>query len=517
MAHLQRCSPLLLCLPSLLSAQGAPGWRVHEMTRPHPPSIATAAVFPVAPPAGAVVLFDGTSLRHWVGADGKPARWTLGKGYFEVRPGTGTITTVDSFGDMQLHLEWAEPVPAKGEGQDRGNSGVFLMGRYELQILDSWQNETYTDGQAGAMYGQHPPLFNASRPAGAWQSYDVFFRRPRFDAAGALATPARVTVLQNGVPVQNNVELSGPTSWLSRLPYKAHPDRLPFGLQDHSFKVRFRNIWVRPLPEGDAPPPPRKIHRVADGVTASLIGAYNEGNNAAAIVFYDGRLSVDLGDGPMPLVADNDSSFSIEGVDAAVRFSRDAAGRVRGFEFEVGGVRRQFERRTEANRQVGRIRTPQGEILFLLHDATPRHKESFLRLAAAHYWDSLTFNRVIKGFVIQGGCPDTPEGFSDSPYLLAPEFTDSLKHIYGAVGAGRDDNPGELSAGCQFYIVVNPKGIPRLDNHYTVYGQVIKGMDVVEQIASAPKDSTDTPRTPVSLHVDVITLTAEELRRLSSP
>jgi peptidyl-prolyl cis-trans isomerase B (cyclophilin B) len=168
-----------------------------------------------------------------------------------------------------------------------------------------------------------------------------------------------------------------------------------------------------------------------------------------------------------------------------------------------------------ATHQVARIRTPKGEILFLLHDQTPRHKASFLRLAATHYWDSLTFNRVIKNFVIQGGCPDTPAGFADSPYLLAPEFTDSLKHIYGAVGAGRDDNPGELSAGCQFYIVVNPKGIPRLDHHYTVYGQVIKGMDVAEAIASTPKDSTDTPRTPVTLHIDVVTMSAAEIEALS--
>ena len=162
--------------------------------------------------------------------------------------------------------------------------------------------------------------------------------------------------------------------------------------------------------------------------------------------------------------------------------------------------------------QVGRIRTNMGEILFVLHDQTPRHKASFIKLAASHYWDSLTFNRVIKNFVAQGGCPDTPQGFGGSPYLLAPEFTDSLKHVYGAVGAGRDNNPGQLSAGCQFYIVANKQGLPKLDNHYTVYGQVFKGMDVVEAIVSAPKDSTDTPLKPITLHIDVITMTAEQLR-----
>lgn len=163
--------------------------------------------------------------------------------------------------------------------------------------------------------------------------------------------------------------------------------------------------------------------------------------------------------------------------------------------------------------QVGRIRTELGQILFLLDNRTPRHKESFLRLAASHYWDSLTFNRVIPNFVAQGGCPDTPEGFGGSPYLLAPEFNDSIRHIYGAVGAGRDDNPGQLSAGCQFYIVANRQGLARLDNHYTVYGQVFQGMDVVERIVHVPRDSTDQPHTPIHLTVDVIEMSADDLKK----
>jgi len=168
--------------------------------------------------------------------------------------------------------------------------------------------------------------------------------------------------------------------------------------------------------------------------------------------------------------------------------------------------------RTARTYDVGRIRTDMGEILFVLYDQTPRHKASFMRLAASHYWDSLTFNRVIKGFVAQGGCPDTPQGFGGSPYLLAPEFNDSLKHVYGAVGAGRDDNPGQLSAGCQFYVVANKQGIPRLDGHYTVYGKVFKGMDVVEAIVSVPKDSTNNPLKPIKLRIDVVTMTADELK-----
>jgi peptidyl-prolyl cis-trans isomerase B (cyclophilin B) len=161
---------------------------------------------------------------------------------------------------------------------------------------------------------------------------------------------------------------------------------------------------------------------------------------------------------------------------------------------------------------VGRIRTNMGEILFVLSDETPRHKASFIKLAGTHYWDSLTFNRVIKNFVAQGGCPDTPQGFGGSPYLLAPEFRDNLTHVYGAVAAGRDNNPQQLSAGCQFYIVANKQGLPRLDQHYTVYGQVFKGMDVVERIVSVPKDSTNKPFTPIPLHVDVITMTADQLK-----
>ncbi len=162
---------------------------------------------------------------------------------------------------------------------------------------------------------------------------------------------------------------------------------------------------------------------------------------------------------------------------------------------------------------VGQIKTEMGEILFWLYDETPHHKESFMKLAAAGYWDSLTFNRVINNFVAQGGCPDIPEGFSDSPYLLAPEFTDSLRHVYGAVGAGRDNNPEKLSAGCQFYIVQKKEGLARLNGDYTVYGQVFKGMDIIDQIVEVPTDSTDAPLSPIKIDVNVINLTAEELKK----
>ena len=149
---------------------------------------------------------------------------------------------------MQLHVEWMAPSPAKGEDQDRGNSGVFFGGgRYEVQVLDNYQSQTYPDGTAGALYGQYPPLVNACRKPGEWQAYDIVFETARFDAAGKLTKPARATVFHNGVVVQHATEYTGPTTWKARPPYKAHPDRLPLGLQDHGNAVRYRNVWLREL------------------------------------------------------------------------------------------------------------------------------------------------------------------------------------------------------------------------------------------------------------------------------
>ena len=163
---------------------------------------------------------------------------------------------------------------------------------------------------------------------------------------------------------------------------------------------------------------------------------------------------------------------------------------------------------------VGQIKTRMGEVLFWLYDETPTHKASFIKLANEAYWDTLTFNRVINNFVAQGGCPDTPAGFADSPYLLKPEFNPAIKHVYGAVGAGRDNNKDKLSAGCQFYIVQNKAGLARLDNNYTVFGQVFKGMDVIDAIVAVKTDTTNTPLSPIKLDVNVLNLTASELKKL---
>ncbi len=166
---------------------------------------------------------------------------------------------------------------------------------------------------------------------------------------------------------------------------------------------------------------------------------------------------------------------------------------------------------------VGHIQTPLGELWIELDDRTPNHKKSFIELAEAGYWDSLTFNRVIPNFVAQGGCPDTPAGFTDPEYLLEPEFHPELKHVYGALGAGRDDNPGKLSARCQFYIVQNPAGIPRLDGDYTVFGRIIKGMDLVDRIVNVARDKQDQPLEAISLQVSIKYLSKKEFTALFSP
>lgn len=228
-------------------------WAIHDLNRPQPPIVhpgaASTPESPGRPPSDAIVLFDGKDLSQWQIGSGEPAKWKVENGYMEVAPRAGSILTRRGFGDCQLHLEWATPLVVKGEGQGRGNSGVLLMGKYEVQVLDSYSNTTYPDGQAAALYGQYPPLVNASRPPGEWQTYDIIFRRPRFDQDGKLVRPARVTVLHNGVVVQDSVELMGPTTHRARPPYTAHPDQLPLTLQDHGELVRYRNIWIRELPE----------------------------------------------------------------------------------------------------------------------------------------------------------------------------------------------------------------------------------------------------------------------------
>ena len=192
-------------------------------------------------PSDAVVLFDGKDLSAWNGAD----KWKIEDG--AMIAGKGDIRTKEGFGDCQLHIEWSSPVPATGSGQGRGNSGIFLMDNYELQVLDSYENTTYFDGQAGAIYKQTPPQVNAMRPPGEWNTYDVIWTAPRFNEDGSLQSPAYITVLHNGVLIQNHFELKGDTPFVRPPQYNKHADRLPIRLQDHGNPTRFRNIWIREI------------------------------------------------------------------------------------------------------------------------------------------------------------------------------------------------------------------------------------------------------------------------------
>jgi hypothetical protein len=244
-------SILLLALAAPAQSQVDTRWKIHDRSRPLPPVVdpgtASTQDAPGRAPSDAVVLFDGKDLSKWAHQDGSPARWKVENGYAEVAAKTGYIYTRQAFGDCQLHVEFAEPSPPSDEDQGRGNSGVFLMGLYEVQVLDSYENKTYADGQASALYGQYPPQVNASRPPGKWQAYDIVFHGPRFDASGKVLRPARVTVFHNGVLVQDNVVLTGPTEHGERPPYKPTPEKLPLALQDHGDPVRYRNIWIREL------------------------------------------------------------------------------------------------------------------------------------------------------------------------------------------------------------------------------------------------------------------------------
>jgi len=236
------------------SAHASGEWRMPiEWPRPAVVDPGPAPTAPAPIPADATVLFDGTNLDAWTDGD----RWPVADGLATVRD--TDISTREAFGDCHLHVEFRTPADTRGKGQQRGNSGVFLMGRYEIQILDSFEDGTddpltYPDGQCGAVYKQRPPAVNASRRPGEWQMYDILFTAPRFAADGALATPGRVSVLHNGVAIHVDTEILGDTAWHMPPTYRPHPDKLPLRLQNHGNPVQFRSIWIRPY----APAQPRQ-------------------------------------------------------------------------------------------------------------------------------------------------------------------------------------------------------------------------------------------------------------------
>jgi len=305
-----------------LRALPDPNWIDHDRERPMAtvidPGTSSTQDQPGRPPSDAVVLFDGKDISPWVAMDGSPTKWIVHDGALECVPGSGYVRTLESFGDCQLHIEWAAPNPPHGVSQDRGNSGVFFgYDRYECQVLDSYQSKTYADGAAAAIYGQYPPLVNAARPPGQWQTYDIIWTSPRFDADGNLVSEAHETVIHNGVLVQNNVELTGPTGWINRIPYSAHPERLPIALQDHGHPVRYRNVWVRELGN-----PRHKEFMLPEALLASYAGDYGKPKCTVAQVrrLPDGLLCLNFADRPLVMHADSPTHFYALSTDVQCTF-----------------------------------------------------------------------------------------------------------------------------------------------------------------------------------------------------
>jgi len=258
-------------------------WAIHDRNRPQPklvvPGTFSTASQPGKPPSDAIILFDGTdaSLAKWESdsKEGGPTKWIVRDGAMECVPKSGYIKTREQFGDIQLHVEWAAPVAVKGDSQGRGNSGIFLMGLVEVQVLDNYNNPTYADGFAASVYGVNPPLANALRPPGEYQMIDIIFRRPVYDGDKVL-DPGYVTVFCNGVLVQDHTPIEGPTGHMKRTVPKAFPTKGPLKLQDHGNPVRFRNIWYRPLP-------PRSVEGGTDGILSTDVTKAKRAEIAASI------------------------------------------------------------------------------------------------------------------------------------------------------------------------------------------------------------------------------------------
>jgi hypothetical protein len=321
------------------------------MQRPRPPVVTPGALkLPITPPGDAVVLFDGRDLSEWRSAEFGPARWEVRDGTMISVPGSGYLYSKRVFGDVQLHVEWSAPVPAQGHGQERGNSGVFLMSKYEIQVLDSYQDETYADGQAASVYGQYPPLVNACLPPGEWQAYDIVFRRPRFRRDGTLESPARVTLIHNGILAHDNVPLWGPTNWLQHLPYAAHPDKLPLGLQDHGNPVKYRNIWARELREW-IEPGPRPIEQpetveLPPEVLAKYVGRYQaDDDEQYTITLENDQLRARFfRPQTIELVPHSRTEFGLRWTAARFVFELEQDGRPVAVTFHIGGSARQARR-----------------------------------------------------------------------------------------------------------------------------------------------------------------------------
>jgi len=318
-------SATLLLTALIVRAEPDPRWLGHDRERPMAPVVTpgtpSTQAQPGKAPSDATVLFVGKDLSAWAAMDGTPTKWVMKDGAMECVPGSGYIRTLQAFGDCQLHIEWSAPAEVEGESQGRGNSGVFFgMGRYEIQVLDSYESKTYADGAAGSVYNQYPPLANATLPPGQWQTYDIIWTAPRFDAEGRLLSKARMTAFLNGVLIQHDVELTGPTAWIGRPPYSAHPERLPIALQDHGNPVRYRNIWVRELGQ-----PRHKEFALPDALLASYVGEYGENGRARGSVrrLPSGLLGVTVGGVELEMHAASPTHFYALTTDVQVEFSED--------------------------------------------------------------------------------------------------------------------------------------------------------------------------------------------------
>ena len=267
---------ILIGLQTNALAQLPNGWKSHDKERPQP-KVVTPSNQAGGAPSDAIVLLGSEKLTGWTDKKGKPTKWKYADGVLESVKKAGYIYSKEKFGDCQLHVEFATPSKVKGDGQGRGNSGVFFYDDdFEVQVLDNFKNETYADGTVGALYGQHPPLVNAARGPGEWQTYDIVFRRPRFNEDGSVQSPARLTVMLNGILVQDAAECYGTTSWLQPSPY-TDKGEARISLQDHGNPVRYRNIWVRRLAETvPTPPTPRATIELTEAQQKNYLGKFGK-------------------------------------------------------------------------------------------------------------------------------------------------------------------------------------------------------------------------------------------------
>jgi len=313
------------------------------MNRPLPPVVSPGKnPLPTEPPSDAIILFDGTSLDAWRAADGGPGKWKIRDGAMEPVESAGYLYTAQEFADCQLHIEWAAPTPPKGQSQNRGNSGVFLQSQFEVQILDSFDNVTYADGQAASIYGQYPPMVNVSREPGQWQAYDILFRAPKYNEDGTLQEQARMTVMHNGVFVQDNVRPLGPTSWMQHHPYSKRADKLPIGLQDHGNPVRFRNIWIRELPSEKIEQPKAAYDPIVISLRQDqiqkILGKYRrEGGGTYEVLTKDGKLFFTLGGPLMEMIPHSPTEFGLRYTAGLLSFKVVDGGNYESLQFEMGG------------------------------------------------------------------------------------------------------------------------------------------------------------------------------------